>query len=139
MRVLGRRRRGRRRRLRHGRGRTPLSRHAAAHQQTLNRFLVVAEVARIADANRETIASFHGLRDGSAAERDFDGILNVADPDAVAGRLLAVDLNLQIALALYRLGANVAGPFHALVFAVPLERQDDLLTYRVDGVHIRAE
>src|SRR5262249_24037080 len=121
-----------------GRLRLALRRHdiphaAPAHEQALDGLLVLAEVAGIAKAHRESIASFHGLGNDPAAQGYFDGVLDVADADAVAGGFLPIDVNLQIALAHDRLGDHVLGA---------LDRLDgllDLLANAVDGFQVGAE
>ena len=65
--------------------------------------------AGIADAHRKAIALLDGESDGPAGQRDFDFVLNVLDRDAVAGRLLAVDVDLQIAFAHDRRGDRRRG------------------------------
>src|SRR5262245_62410000 len=87
---------------------------AAADEQLLHLILVLAEIASIANSHREAIASFDGLRDGAAAEGNFDRLLNIADADAVAGRLLAVGLDDEVAFAGVLLGDDVAGAGHFL-------------------------
>ena len=65
----------------------------------LTDLLVLAVGAGVADAHREAVAVLDGLRDDPAAQRHLDRVLHVGHADAVAGRLLAVDLHFQVALA----------------------------------------
>src|SRR5205823_13788224 len=64
---------------------------------------------------------------------DLDRVLDVADADAVAGGLLAVDVNFQIALAHDRLGDYVAGALDGL------EGLFDLLAHAVDVAQVGAK
>ena len=95
----------------------------------LTGLLVLAEIAGVADAHREAVAALDGLRDDPAAQGHLDRVLDVGDADAVAGRLLAVDLDLQVALAHDRLGDHVAGRP-----SIGLMRLLDLLADPVDGL-----
>ena len=61
----------------------------SAHEQTLHHLFVLAEGAGVADPHREAIPALDGLGDDPAAQGDLDGVLDVADADAVACRLLA--------------------------------------------------
>ena len=54
----------------------------------LTDLFVLAEVAGVTDADREAVAALDRLRDDPAAQGDLDGVLDVVDADAVAGRLL---------------------------------------------------
>src|SRR5262249_40222091 len=78
-----------------------------ADQQALDCLLVLAEVSGVADTYREAVAAFHRLRYGPTPQGDLNGVLDVADAHTVAGRFLAVDLDLQIALAHERLGNDI--------------------------------
>ena len=55
----------------------------------------------------ESLAAFDGRGDGLAAQRHLDDVLNVAHVDAVAGGLLAVDRDFQVALADVLVGEHV--------------------------------
>ena len=89
--------------------------------------------AGIADADRKAVALFDRVGHRPAGQGDFDLVLNVLDRDAVAGRRLAVDVDLQIALAHDRRGDHVAGAVDRL------ERRFDVLADAVDRVQVGAE
>ncbi len=114
---------------RHGCRRT---RHTA-DEQALDVLLVLAEVTGVADAHRETVAALDGGCDDLAAQRHLDGVLDVADRQAVAGRLRPVDLDFQIAFAHDRLGDHVLGPLDRL------EGLLNFLAHAVDGRQVRPE
>src|SRR5262249_46697889 len=99
----------------------------------LDHLLVLAESTRVADADREAVPTLDRLRDDPAAEGDLDGILDVADADAVACRLHPVDLDLQIALAHDGLGDHI--------LCAPDWLQDllDLFAHLVNSLQVRAE
>src|SRR5207244_11729660 len=87
----------------------------------------------ITDADREAVAALDRLRDDPAAQSDLDRVLDVTDTDAVACRLLAVDLDLQVAFAHDRLGD------HVLSAADRLEDLLDRFAYLVTGLQVRAK
>ena len=76
-------------------------------EDVLERLHVVAIVAGVADPDRVALAALDGLRQRPAAHRRLDHVLDVADVDPVAGRLLAVDLDLDVALARDLVGEHV--------------------------------
>ena len=106
---------------------------AGGDEQILHRLLVFAEGAGVADADGEPLAAFDGRGDRLAAQGRLDDVLNVADVDAVAGRLLAVDVDLQVAFADDLVGEDVdrAGDL--------LEHGGDLLRDLLDLVQVVAE
>ena len=79
----------------------------AETRMPLERLDVVAVVAGVADADRVALAALDGHRQRPAPHRHLDDVLDVADVDAVAGRLLAVDLDLDVALADDLVGEDV--------------------------------
>ena len=103
-----------------------------ADQQLLDRFFIHAEVAGIADAHRKTFAAFDGRGDGLTAQRDFDDVLNVADIDAIAGRLFAVDVDFQIAFTDDLVGKDVHGTANSL------EHLGDLFGHALNLIEIVA-
>ena len=72
---------------------------AGADEEAADAVFVAAIDPGIADADGEAIAIFDGVGDGAAAEGDFDFLLNVFDSDAIAGGLIALDVDLHIAFA----------------------------------------
>ena len=68
---------------------------------------VVAVVPGVADADRVALAPLDGHRQRLAPHRHLDHVLDVAHLDAVPGRLLAVDVDLDVALAHDLVGDDV--------------------------------
>ena len=123
-------------RCRTAHGRRRIGRHAGARgsdEQILDLLDSRSRIAGVADANRITLAILDGLRDGLAPQGDFDHVLHVADVHAIAGRLLAVDRDLQIALADDLIGHDGDGPGNAT------EHFGDVLRHRLDLIQVAAE
>ena len=87
----------RQRHVRAGRGRHE---HAAQHGQ------VVAQFARVPQVDRIALQPLDRERDVAAADRRLDDVLDVADGQAVAGDLVAVDLEVEIVAADHALGEH---------------------------------
>ena len=73
---------------------------------------ITAEIAVIADVDRIALEALNGLGDRHAAHRGLNDLLDIADVDAVAGRLQAVDLDIEIVAADHPLGDGREGPRH---------------------------
>ena len=80
---------------------------AAGHEDPLQFLKVVAQLARIADADRIALAALDRHGQVLAADGDLDHVLHVADVHAVAGDLLAVDPELDVGLADDAVGDHV--------------------------------
>ena len=102
-------------------------------EDVLERLDIVAVVAGVADADRVALAALDGHRQRPAPHRHLDHVLDVADVDAVAGRLLAVDLDLDVALADDLVGEDVGRT------ADPAQHRGDLLADALDVVELGAE
>lgn len=121
--------------------RSAVRRHAArgrghrtgSHQQLADGLFVFAVDAGVANANREAFAFFNGVGDDSSGQRDFNLVLNVLDRNAVPRSRLAVDVDLQIALAHDRRGERVACSGNRL------ERGFNLFADPINRVEVRAK
>jgi len=69
------------------------------HEDSLHGLDAVASLTGVADTDGVAFAAFDGGGGADAAQGDLDDILHIADADAVAGDLLAVDVDLQVRLA----------------------------------------
>src|SRR5262249_22191960 len=69
-------------------GRTARRHALSRDEDSLQRLDVVAERPGVADADRVAFPALDRHREGPPAHRDLDHVLDVADLDAVAGRLL---------------------------------------------------
>ena len=78
-------------------------------EHALERVEVVAEIARVADADRVTLAAFDGRGDGLAADGRFDDVVHVADAQAVARGGFAVHVEVEEVSAGGALGEDAAG------------------------------
>ena len=58
------------------------------HEHALERIEVFAEIARVTDADRITLAAFDGGGDGLAADGGFDDVVHVADASGRSARRL---------------------------------------------------
>ena len=73
---------------------------------------VFAEIAVVSQVNGITFESLDRGRERHASEGDFQHVLHVADAEAVAGNLIAVDQELDVVAAHDALGEDAAGIRH---------------------------
>ena len=72
----------------------------------------LAVLRLVADDDVEALLAVDDLRGHLAADRGLDHVLHVGDIEAVAGDLVAVDLDIDVGLAQLLEYAEVLDPFH---------------------------
>src|SRR5207302_7719280 len=103
------------------------------NQQMPHRLLIFSEIPRVADAHWEAVPALDRLGEHPAAQGHFDRVLDVAHLDAVAGRPLPVDGNIQVAFTHDRLGHDVLAPRNRS------QHTSDFLADPIDGFQVRTE